>query len=251
MLKRVRQQLYLWAYPLSPDLRNILRYGRGCHRMEQLLYCDPRGITLHVRHVSTVLPDACATVPPALAFPSRTLWERCVDGVAAGDWDLKTVPLAEVLPYRLTRDKLAGDLSWQACGEYARMQQIIAILGVSDGCRTPAELDARYAALDRLIEDVRKTRRLKSQRELNPVAFRERHGINVAIGRHGDIIKLEGGTHRLAIAHHFGLHVIPVCVRIVHPDALRNGSFKRLSDASGQLATRHDALEPAAPATAR
>jgi hypothetical protein len=112
------------------------------------------------------------------------------------------------------------------------MLEIIEIKGEADGCKSIDDLDRRYDRLDMLAREVELHRRLKTRKELGVASFREKGGINVALGRSGEVIKLEGGSHRLAIATHFRLPVVPVCVRLVHEDFVKSGGFRKLLAAS-------------------
>jgi ParB-like chromosome segregation protein Spo0J len=80
--------------------------------------------------------------------------------------------------------------------------------------RTRADVDEyfeRFVALFRSIEQHGVVRR---------AAGRDRD-IGVALGPWGDLVRLPGGQHRLAIASVLGLERIPVQIRMVHADLLR------------------------------
>jgi hypothetical protein len=230
------------------DLRAQFKYGFRAPLHHQLIYIDPSNIKFHTVYVGKLLPESCATVLPSIARQSRELWSKAKGIIRSGDWDAHTVPLSEVLPYQLAIKKLRTGQSWHEVGEYDRMLEIIAIKGHADGCRTLSDLDRRYHQLDAIALEVELHHRLKSQREISPSAFREKGGINVAIGRNGDIIKLEGGTHRLAIVKHFCLPAVPVCVRLVHEDFVRTGGFRDLLSAPKTLSPISEASHVAEPA---
>jgi len=144
-------------------------------------------------------------------------------------------PIKDTLPFKLALEKLSSGKSWEDVGEYNRLREIIKILGSCDHCKTQDDIDARYAKMDVMIEEVHAQGKLKTRQEFGHVLFRELGGINVGIGRDGTFIKLQGGTHRLAVAVHFDLPVLPICLRIVHEDYVRSGHFKTVLRKSAQL----------------
>jgi hypothetical protein len=231
----ILRRLRINAGIIRRDIRNRLRYGVDAPKAYQLMYCRPRDIRYHSAYVSSSLPDDCATVVRAMARDLRELRHHLLSVVADGDWDLPRVPLANVPPFRITMEKLASGLSWEEGGEYDRMRAIIAVQGWCDGCETTEDLDHRYRLMDAMISHIEVHRQLKTQRELPEYRFREMGGINVCIDRHGEIIKLEEGTHRLAVACHFDLPAVPVCVRLVHVDCVRSGRFRELMAESRRL----------------
>lgn len=227
---------YNWVY--RRDLINRFIYGLHCPLGYQQMYCAPKDIRQHSTIVRHILPDHCATIPARLAKQSKELKKKTVRVIADGDWDTHHMPISEILPYRITLEKLASGQSWEAVGEYKRMEALIKIKGVNDQCRNRSDLDQRYAQMDVLAEYVRDNRRLKTRKELGGSYFREMGGINICIGRDGSLIKLQGGTHRLAIAAYFDIPAVPVCVRLVHDKCVRSGQFRELmrqSDALGGL----------------
>lgn len=217
------------------DILNQFNYGLDAPKAFQLLYCRPRDIRHHSAYVASSLPDYCCTVPQDVACNAYELGPALLAVVADGDWDIPRVPLSGVLPFRITMEKLAGGLTWEDAGEYERMRAIIAVNGECDGCTTTEDLDQRYRQMDAMVTHVRAYRQLKTRRELQKYQFREKGGINVCIDRKGEIVKLEGGTHRLAVACHFELSAIPVCVRLVHADCVRSGRFRALVTESRRL----------------
>lgn len=224
-----------WRY--RRDLQNVLSYGLGAPKSCQLMYCRPNDVLHHSTYVDLLLPDHCATIPKRFAKHPNVLKEKMMQVVAAGDWDQHHMPFSDVQIYKLTFEKLATGQSWEEVGEFARMEELIRIKGGSDGCKNRADIEQRYARMDALVEDIRRERQLKTRKELGDVRFREMGGINIAIGRDGTFIKLQGGTHRLAIAAYFDLPAVPVCLHIVHKECVLNGRFKELMTLSKKYAS--------------
>lgn len=147
--------------------------------------------------------------------------------IAAGDWDIHTTTLYDVKHIaRATRHFETGE-SWDDVGEIEWMMQNISKFGVQDGCRNLDEVIARCAGLDKIFNNTMKCHRILTRKELTKRNFREMHGIGVAIGRNGDVIWFNDGAHRLAIAKHLKLEEIPVCVHLVHAEAVRNNKLMK------------------------
>lgn len=154
------------------------------------------------------------TNPP---FTSPHSYKKCF--YSEGDWDLHVSEFITTSIYHSTYERYIRDVSWDKTPEFQRMLNCIAHYGVEDGCRTYDDLMARFARLDRFVAEIVNTNRLKSQRELYPYFhYREYGGLEIGIGRRGELIKLSGGLHRLAIAKVFNLPFIPVCPILVHED---------------------------------
>jgi hypothetical protein len=95
--------------------------------------------------------------------------------------------------------------------------------------QTGANIDkvvTRYKKLDRIFETVRSEKRLRSREELNPKNFRETGGVRINIGPSGELIFIDGGHHRLAMALILELPVIPAQVGCISRDSLRE--FRKL-----------------------
>lgn len=223
-----------WRY--RRDLRNMLKYGLGAPKSCQLMYCRPSDITRHSTFVDMILPERSATIPERFAKHPDSLRPKMWDVIAGGDWDTYTMPIDDVLPYRLTLEKLSTGQSWEEVGEFARMEDLIRVKGGSDGCKNRQDVERRYARMDDMVNDIKQSRRLQTRKERGEASFRELGGINMAIDRDGSLIKLQGGTHRLAIAAHFELPAVPVCIRIVHENCVQSGKFKALMEQSSRLA---------------
>jgi hypothetical protein len=98
----------------------------------------------------------------------------------------------------------------------------IELHGSQGGCRNLDDVRRRCEKIDAIEEYVAVERRLKSPREINRFNFRGRGAIGIGSGRDGQLIFLRDGAHRLAIAQLHDLDNVPVCVLLVHPEAIRN-----------------------------
>ncbi|MEA5446308.1 hypothetical protein VCB98_10800 [Gammaproteobacteria bacterium AB-CW1] len=134
--------------------------------------------------------------------------------VREGRWDkkrrraLRTDILAEDLAVHF----LEG-LPWEDTALWQRKLDKIRERGKIDGCRTEAELRARYERLDRLFEQIQADGRLRTAEERGASPSDD---LFVSIDRAGGYLFGHGGSHRLAIAQLLGLPTIPVRVLMRH-----------------------------------
>lgn len=84
---------------------------------------------------------------------------------------------------------------------------------------------ARLDEVDEMLNEAKKEQALRTRHMINRFEFREKYGIGIAIDQDGEIIQYNEGHHRIAVAVHLGLPVIPVTVRAVHPRAIENGHW--------------------------
>src|SRR5688572_14248575 len=125
-----------------------------------------------------------------------------------------------------------GRAELEEAGAYDLLLRRIAEVGKADGCRTREDVVRRYERLDDLIAEVCQTGRMKTPRELYGPSDRWESGIYIAVGRQGDPLFARRGHHRLAIAKLLRLPIIPATVSLVHPQAIRSGTFRRLASRS-------------------
>lgn len=209
-------RMSFWNRIRLKDAQALLRYGWNSPRKFMTLHVPPRDIE---RVVALAGFEAQRKGSPAV--------------ILGGDWDRGTV-LWQDRREKETDRILAGirarirdGKSWEQTGLYDRMERLIARHGSHDRCRTRDDVIRRYDGIDTLIDRARKTGRLCPRAEIGP-GFREFGGIDVVIGRGGEVLKSGGGGHRLAVAKVLDLPAIPVCVNLVHPQAVTSGKWKAL-----------------------
>lgn len=165
----------------------------------------------------------CFEVPVAdigvLIQPRRFIQSRS-GKVVGGDWDQSVVPLEEVHKYRIIWSMLDSE----QIGESA---DVLAYYSKRNKYSSE-ELQARYDHLKASLVRIRAEGRLRPRVELDPDNFRERGGVLVHIGSRGQLIFGGAGYHRLIIARYLGFDTMPVCVGVVHPEAIRSGRFAEL-----------------------
>lgn len=184
----------------SRDLWNRLRFGSDA----------PRSCECFVVPVQSV---------EVLIQPRRFIQSRS-GKVVGGDWDQSVVPLEEVHKYRILWSMLDSD-------EIGENEAVLAYYS-NRNKYSDAELKARYEHLKASLARIREEGRLRKRTELDPDNFRERGGVLVHVGSDGQFIFGGAGYHRLTIARYLGLESMPICVGVVHPEAVRSGKFAEL-----------------------
>ena len=227
MLKRIlspRHRLSRKLRIFCFDAKNMVLYGRSAPRKFMLMYVRTGEI-----------PQSAARRESFPVNPKRT-----AEVVLPGNWDLMPAergwgesmsPILQGL-----RTRIMEGVAWSHTGLVDRMEKLIEEnASAIDGCRDREDVLRRYHKLDEVISFASKTRTLRSQSSVSKT-FRELGGIDVAIGRNGDVLRVGGGNHRLAIAILLELPVIPVCVNAVHPFALKSRKWSGVLKRSKRLA---------------
>lgn len=184
----------------SRDLWNRLRFGPGA----------PRSCECFEVPVSAV---------DVLIKPRRFIQSRS-GKVVGGEWDQSVVPLDEVHKYRIIWSMLDSD-------QMGESEDVLAYYS-NRSKYSDEELQARYEHLKESMKRIRSEGRLRTRLELDPDNFRERGGILVHVGARGQLIFGGAGYHRLTIARFLGFETMPVCIGVVHPQAVRDGHFADL-----------------------
>ena len=195
---------------LGVDLQQRRRYGAISSGAEvspwRVLWIDPQ----EVRHT----PTGKNRYYPKL--------DRVVSHVLGGDWDLKRRDFwASEIAHAIYR-RIVDGADWEDTALVGRLTRDLSVPGAPaqwHGCRTPTDVLARCARIDRLVEEIRSdgyrapSRIRPGQsgltRDYPPDA------VSIGIGREGDLMHLNG-IHRLSIAKSLGLTGIPVRVGIRH-----------------------------------
>lgn len=118
--------------------------------------------------------------------------------ILEGDWDLDAIPLVDSPMYQSIKGFIERGTPMKVSGYYKRLKQ-----------KPPEQVK------DTIQYRVRKLRDSILEKGVIPV---ENDNIRVAIGRNGALIAVDGGTHRLILAHILGIPQIPVEVMGRHPE---------------------------------
>ena len=201
------------------DRMNRLRYGPDAPLSDECIWIDVQ--TVNHLYAPELRPDA----PKLRRHDSGR--------VLAGDWDKARKPIHESLKAQAVRLHFMDGVLWRETPLYADLLTRIASGERPDELTSQADLDARYAALDRLWEELKQTRRLKPKAEMPDQYRREHGGMLIHVGRDGTLMRSGGANHRFAMARLAGLTTVPAQVGGVHLDAVRSGLYARLRQPPG------------------
>ena len=145
-------------------------------------------------------------------------------GIAPGEWDLHVAELSGRGKSVALRKRFVEGAAWEETGIYDIIRRAIARKGgVFDGCRTQADIVARYDRIDRLYAEVREEGRMRTPWEIEPQPKAQRNGIRVRMARDGRLLFAGRGHHRLAVGKALRLRHVPVALEIAHPNAVLSG----------------------------
>lgn len=194
---------------LCRSVYNMARFGRRAPKYNQVMWVDPGAIQYHLaEHIS----------------------RRESGRVLSGEWDRQRVPLSYNIKVAATKRRYNEGCTWEETGIYEHMEALIASRGGPvDGCLTWEDIEARYARLDRIYEDIRLKGFKPSSEARRKLTLRLHDEVYVHFARDGTILFGGGGCHRLAIAQVLTIPRIPVLVGRTHPDLIAEG--KSIKDA--------------------
>jgi hypothetical protein len=172
-----------------------VRYGLSAPKFADRIFIDPKKVLHH----------------------STAGFDRKDSGlIIEGDWDKQIEPLTRIKKIPIVYEYFEGQKTWDECGAYKNMAELMKTHPGADGCFTEADVVKRYERLSELITH------LKSGGEfLEGEGFREEGGVYIHIGRQGQLIFGGGGCHRLAISQKLNIPIIPCQIGVVHAEFLR------------------------------
>lgn len=180
------------------DVRGLVEHGLGAPRYAERIWFDP---------------SACAFA--TLQFARRHSGET-----RAGDWDTEIEPVDNLAKIEFCRLHWEDGVPWEETGAFDHWAALSADGRVVDNCSSLDDLAERYRRLDRMFEQLRTDRRLRTRRELPGRSFRELGGIYIHVDRSGKPLFGGGGFHRFAAAQILGFTRAPAQVGVVHSAAL-------------------------------
>jgi len=135
--------------------------------------------------------------------------------VLRGEWDRRSIPFDEYIPYAGLRRRFVEGVDWEATRYYRRAVECITDGAPLWGCETEAEFRARCEGLDRLYERIdREGYRSAGELEDGKLQYDE---VAVNVGRDGRLL-FNDGKHRLSIAKLLGVDAVPVRVIVRHQE---------------------------------
>lgn len=123
--------------------------------------------------------------------------------------------------YKIIKEKYEKNLTWEKSGYIEARKKMIKKGVILDGIDTESKIIERCRVWDKIYKYAKEEGRLKTQKELNSKAFRERGGIMISISDNGELVKTGQGNHRLLIAQLLKLPLIPAQIGIVHIKSLK------------------------------
>lgn len=185
------------------DSRNRILYGPEAPRYAERIWVNPQACTECLYGIG----------------------DRYSGRVVEGAWPpagCRLKSLMEIEKLRGCIDHWSRGIPWEETGIFRFLEGEIEKhpRRVFDDCRSREDLEKRYAGLDLLFERVKADMRLRTSREVNPWAFRERGGISFHVGPEGRLFFGGNGCHRFGMALVLGLTRIPAKIGCVHISAI-------------------------------
>ncbi len=193
------------------DRWNRLRFGETAPKSDECIFIRPADVTRVYRRKKG-------------AFFKR----RHSGQIRGGDWDISTRALSQSPKYQACVAHFKDGKPWQETGVFQLLLERIQQHGIFDGCRSLDDIRQRYENMDRLFDDLKKTRQIQSMSERDEYFRREHGGVFVHIDRHGLPILAGNGNHRMAIAKILELDWIPAQLGVIHAKAFDDGVLDRL-----------------------
>ena len=189
-----------YIFRVLRGIKNKVQYGLDGPRFGELIYVNPQD------H-STALP-----------FKHRSFSGQVLNG----DWDQKErINIEDSTIYRACYAHWEEGVAWEETGIYQFMlDKIERFGGEVDNCSNIDDIIVRYNKLDQLYDRVKKSKRFKTQKQLNFFNFNEHGGLLFHIDRNNKPIYGAGGMHRFAMAKILGLKEIPAQLGVVHFNAI-------------------------------
>ena len=216
---RIRQRVRR----LANDAAKFARFGPGYPRAFEALTVETSRIRQAIVHP---LEAGCAPSDPRYAALERSFAAARAARTRVVDPSLMRhlvpVDLDTLVKMRCCIAHWRDGQTWEQTGIFDLMMAKIAHSGrPQSGCRTIADVRARYARLDRIFETVRRGGALRgadgSQRHGGRAVP---DGIEIHIAADGAPIFGNRGHHRLAMARVLGLPRIPAMLGFVHEQAV-------------------------------
>ncbi len=222
MLRRVLWRMRRSAHPAPQDLVNMVRYRRNGPIAHERIWIDPRKI----RRVVRPHPAELGMMPDNPDFEDKLRKHNSTKGLAGrvirDEIDtFELFPLAFLPKVRACRRHWLEGLSWEEAGAISALMFKITTTGsTQSGCRTREDVVRRYERLDEIFESVRAEGRLTGRTRRQACFRRDLDGVQIHLGRDGELLFGATGTHRLAMALVLGFERIPASLGFVHESAL-------------------------------
>lgn len=206
------------------DIFRRFKFGGSAPVKYQRVFVSPSSIKLATRYFIKATPTVLISGGDLC---HSAFLDKRRQFIVGGDWDKQVVPIDDVSIIARAKKHFFDRYSWEATGEIDWLESRADKLGSQDGCKDRVEIHNRLVTIDQMARVLKREKRLKTQGELRRFPFREKGGVGVGIDRLGNIVWIADGAHRLALAQGLGFDSIPVCLLIVHEEAVKNGIYDR------------------------
>ena len=152
--------------------------------------------------------------PPETRFAGFFQTARA-GAVLRGEWDRRSIPFDEYIPYTGLRRHFVDGVDWEATQYYQNIVDCIIGGAPLWGCETEAEFRERCKELDRLYERIDREG-YRSAEELRDGKLRYDE-VAINVGRDGQLL-FNDGKHRLSIAKLLNVDTVPVRVIVRHQE---------------------------------
>lgn len=219
---------------LPTDFANVVRFGLGAPRVFEQVWIDPNQCQrfIPIKSLRNVgLIDSVKVVETS-GRVSECSWpvEDAVSVRSALLSDFRNFPQSEdqlgvftsLFKFRVCHDHWVKGVPWSNTGIFDFLLFLVERTGsaVDGGCRTRNDLEKRYERLDTTFDEIQKSGKFKTQRELlASKTFRGRKSIYVHIGPEGEVFWGQSAQHRFAIAHILNLP-FPAQLGVTHISGL-------------------------------
>lgn len=222
MLQDIYRRSKMTFVPTRQDFRNIIRYGFKAPIAGERIWIDP----VAVRRIVAPHPAELGIEPHQPEFHEMIKALRRVRssiGHVIGDeldeYDCR--PLWSLRKMRACRAHWENGLSWEETGAIDDMMfKIHASKAMMSECRDRDDVKRRYQRLDELFNRLKADGTLESFATRKRGFLRETDGVQIHLGRDGELLFGETGTHRLAMALLLGFDCIPATLGFVHKSSL-------------------------------
>ena len=145
------------------------------------------------------------------------------------DWDKDNLLLEDFEKqndkYISCRELFIEGVKIEKCKEFFYLKNKVKELGEYRNCKNENDIFLYFKNLFKLFESINK----------NGLNYRFQNNIECMIDRNGNLVKIGGGNHRLAISRILKLKKIPVEIRIIHSNPLKKNiknsiEIKNLND---------------------
>ncbi len=185
------------------DLKNRIKYGPDAPIYGERIWINPSDVNNRLR-----------------LSPNKFLSGQVVDTWPPNGEQPKFI--ADNERFRCCVSHFVNGIAWEDTGIYEHVMIEIAGTGgrMVDGCINRDDIIERYRRLDIIFGQIKRERKIRTRKEINPLNFRECGGIYVHIGPRGELFFGDIGNHRFCIAYILGLSTVPVQIGCVHQSAI-------------------------------